>query len=124
MGVVISSLLRFPAYYVMADIGSVTDENDVTFARRLTVDAGSPPFRAGRSTRSPNSVGRRFALPSPSAPRDTRRGVRAGWRGFLPGVSNWPELGYEKTRRKRTQFAVLAALGSLWPCMFLLITAE
>ena len=53
------------AYYVMADIGSVTDEDDVTFARRLTVDPGIATV-PGSSFYSRPELGRtkiRFAFP-------------------------------------------------------------
>ena len=53
------------AYYVMADIGSVTDEDDVAFARRLTVDPGIATV-PGSSFYSRPELGRakiRFAFP-------------------------------------------------------------
>jgi aspartate/methionine/tyrosine aminotransferase len=53
------------AYYVMADIGSVTDEDDVTFARRLTADPGVATV-PGSSFYSRSELGRtkiRFAFP-------------------------------------------------------------
>ena len=53
------------AYYVMADIGSVTDEDDVTFARRLTVEPGIATV-PGSSFYSRPELGRtkiRFAFP-------------------------------------------------------------
>jgi aspartate/methionine/tyrosine aminotransferase len=53
------------AYYVMADIGSVTDEDDVTFARRLTADPGIATV-PGSSFYSRPELGRtkiRFAFP-------------------------------------------------------------
>jgi len=53
------------AYYVMADIGSVTDEDDATFARRLTADPGVATV-PGSSFYSRPDLGRtkiRFAFP-------------------------------------------------------------
>jgi aminotransferase len=53
------------AYYVMADIGAVTEEDDVTFARRLTVDPGVATV-PGSSFYSRPELGRtkiRFAFP-------------------------------------------------------------
>ena len=53
------------AYYVMADIGAVTDEDDVTFARRLTVEPGVATV-PGSSFYSRPELGRskiRFAFP-------------------------------------------------------------
>jgi len=53
------------AYYVMADISGMTDENDVTFARRLTVDPGVASV-PGSSFYSRPELGRtkvRFAFP-------------------------------------------------------------
>ena len=53
------------AYYVMTDIGSVTHEDDVTFARRLTVDLGIATV-PGSSFYSRPELGRtkiRFAFP-------------------------------------------------------------
>jgi aminotransferase len=53
------------AYYVMADITAVTDEDDVTFARRLTVDPGLATV-PGSSFYSRPELGRtkiRFAFP-------------------------------------------------------------
>ena len=53
------------AYYVMADIGEVTDEDDVTFARRLVVDPGVATV-PGSSFYSRPELGRtkiRFAFP-------------------------------------------------------------
>ena len=53
------------AYYVMADIASVTDEDDVTFARRLTADPGVATV-PGSSFYSRPELGRtkiRFAFP-------------------------------------------------------------
>jgi aspartate/methionine/tyrosine aminotransferase len=53
------------AYYVMADIGAVTDEDDVTFARRLTVEPGVASV-PGSSFYSRPELGRskiRFAFP-------------------------------------------------------------
>ena len=53
------------AYYVMADIGGVTDEDDVTFARRLTVEPGVATV-PGSSFYSRPELGRskiRFAFP-------------------------------------------------------------
>jgi aminotransferase len=53
------------AYYVMADIGSITDEDDVTFARRLTVEPGIATV-PGSSFYSRPELGRtkiRFAFP-------------------------------------------------------------
>src|SRR5688572_15876710 len=53
------------AYYVMADIGDVTDEDDVTFARRLVVDPGIATV-PGSSFYSRPELGRtkiRFAFP-------------------------------------------------------------
>jgi aspartate/methionine/tyrosine aminotransferase len=60
--------LGFPpdgAYYVMTDIGSVTHEDDVTFARRLTADPGIATV-PGSSFYSRPELGRtkiRFAFP-------------------------------------------------------------
>jgi aminotransferase len=53
------------AYYVMADIGEVTDEDDVTFARRITADPGVATV-PGSSFYSRPALGRskiRFAFP-------------------------------------------------------------
>jgi aspartate/methionine/tyrosine aminotransferase len=53
------------AYYVMADIGAVTDEDDVSFARRLTADPGVATV-PGSSFYSRPELGRtkiRFAFP-------------------------------------------------------------
>jgi aminotransferase len=53
------------AYYVMADIGAVTDEDDVTFARRLVADPGVATV-PGSSFYSRPELGRtkiRFAFP-------------------------------------------------------------
>jgi aspartate/methionine/tyrosine aminotransferase len=53
------------AYYVMADIGAVTDEDDVSFARRLVVDPGVATV-PGSSFYSRPELGRtkiRFAFP-------------------------------------------------------------
>ena len=53
------------AYYVMVDIGDVTDEDDVTFARRLTADPGVASV-PGSSFYSRPELGRtkvRFAFP-------------------------------------------------------------
>src|SRR5687768_4464464 len=53
------------AYYVMVDIGEVTDEDDVTFARRLTADPGVASV-PGSSFYSRPELGRtkiRFAFP-------------------------------------------------------------
>ncbi|MGH2446404.1 MAG: pyridoxal phosphate-dependent aminotransferase [Candidatus Limnocylindria bacterium] len=53
------------AYYVMADIGSVTAEDDVTFARRITADPGVATV-PGSSFYSRPELGRgkvRFAFP-------------------------------------------------------------
>jgi aspartate/methionine/tyrosine aminotransferase len=53
------------AYYVMADIGDVADEDDVTFARRLVVDPGIATV-PGSSFYSRPELGRtkiRFAFP-------------------------------------------------------------
>ncbi|MEX2099971.1 MAG: aminotransferase class I/II-fold pyridoxal phosphate-dependent enzyme, partial [Acidimicrobiia bacterium] len=53
------------AYYVMADITSLTDEDDVTFARRLTADPGVATV-PGSSFYSRPELGRtkiRFAFP-------------------------------------------------------------
>ena len=53
------------AYYVMADIGAVTAEDDVTFARRLTADPGVATV-PGSSFYSRPELGRtkiRFAFP-------------------------------------------------------------
>ncbi len=53
------------AYYVMVDIGAVTDEDDVTFARRLTADPGVASV-PGSSFYSRPELGRtkvRFAFP-------------------------------------------------------------
>ncbi len=53
------------AYYVMADISDMTDDNDVTFARRLTVDPGVASV-PGSSFYSRPELGRtkvRFAFP-------------------------------------------------------------
>jgi aminotransferase len=53
------------AYYVMADIGEVTDEDDVTYARRLTADPGVATV-PGSSFYSRPELGRtkiRFAFP-------------------------------------------------------------
>ena len=53
------------AYYVMAEIGDVTDEDDVTFARRLTADPGVATV-PGSSFYSRPELGRgkiRFAFP-------------------------------------------------------------
>ena len=53
------------AYYAMADIGSVTDDDDVTFARRLTADPGVATV-PGSSFYSRPELGRtkiRFAFP-------------------------------------------------------------
>ena len=53
------------AYYVMADIGAVTDEDDVTFARRLTAEPGVATV-PGSSFYSRPELGRgkiRFAFP-------------------------------------------------------------
>jgi aminotransferase len=53
------------AYYVMTDIGAVTDEDDVTFARRLTADPGVATV-PGSSFYSRPELGRtkiRFAFP-------------------------------------------------------------
>jgi aminotransferase len=57
------------AYYVMADIGDVTDEDDVTFARRMTADPGVATV-PGSSFYSRSDLGRskiRFAFPKRSA---------------------------------------------------------
>ncbi len=57
------------AYYVMADITSVTDEDDVTFARRLTVNPGVASV-PGSSFYSRPELGRtkvRFAFPKREA---------------------------------------------------------
>ena len=57
------------AYYVMADITSVTDEDDVTFARRLTVSPGVASV-PGSSFYSRPELGRtkvRFAFPKREA---------------------------------------------------------
>ncbi len=56
------------AYYVMADIDAVTDEDDVTFARRLTADPGVATV-PGSSFYSRPELGRtkiRFAFPKRS----------------------------------------------------------
>ena len=53
------------AYYVMVEIGEVTDEDDVTFARRLTADPGVASV-PGSSFYSRPELGRtkvRFAFP-------------------------------------------------------------
>jgi aspartate/methionine/tyrosine aminotransferase len=53
------------AYYVMVDIGDITDEDDVTFARRLTADPGVASV-PGSSFYSRPELGRgkvRFAFP-------------------------------------------------------------
>jgi aspartate/methionine/tyrosine aminotransferase len=53
------------AYYVMTDIGALTDEDDVTFARRLTAERGVAPV-PGSSFYSQPDLGRtkiRFAFP-------------------------------------------------------------
>jgi aspartate/methionine/tyrosine aminotransferase len=53
------------AYYVMTDIGALTDEDDVTFARRLTAERGVAPV-PGSSFYSQPELGRtkvRFAFP-------------------------------------------------------------
>jgi aminotransferase len=57
------------AYYVMADIGDVTDEDDVAFARRLTADPGVATV-PGSSFYSRPELGRskiRFAFPKRTA---------------------------------------------------------
>ena len=53
------------AYYVMTDIGALTDEDDVSFARRLTAEVGVAPV-PGSSFYSRPELGRskvRFAFP-------------------------------------------------------------
>ena len=64
------------AYYVMTDIGGLTDEDDVTFARRLIAEPGiagvpgssffsRPGARAGTSSGSPSRSGTRRSTPRP-----------------------------------------------------------
>ena len=62
------------AYYVMVEIGDVTDEDDVTFARRLTADPGVasvPGLLVLLATRARANQG---ALRVPEARRDPGRG--------------------------------------------------
>ncbi|MDP9271254.1 MAG: aminotransferase class I/II-fold pyridoxal phosphate-dependent enzyme [Chloroflexota bacterium] len=67
-GLEASGLRTFPpdgAYYVMSDITALTDEDDVTFARRLTIDPGVATV-PGSSFYSRPELGRtkiRFAFP-------------------------------------------------------------
>ena len=74
------------AYYVMVDIGAVTDDDDVTFARRLTADGGVASV-PGSSFYSRPELGRtkvRFAFPkrhetlAEASRRLAERGRRTG----------------------------------------------
>jgi aspartate/methionine/tyrosine aminotransferase len=67
-GLEASGLRTFPpdgAYYVMTDVSALTDEDDVTFARRVTIDPGVATV-PGSSFYSRPELGRtkiRFAFP-------------------------------------------------------------
>jgi aspartate/methionine/tyrosine aminotransferase len=76
------------AYYVMTDVGALTDEDDATFARRLTEDPGVATV-PGSSFYSRPELGRtkiRFAFPKRPETLDEAAARLARIRGRLPAA--------------------------------------